>query len=66
MAFCEFHLAPDDFYDMHPRAFVAMLDEWKRVQVYKAQCQAHIANGGQPSDFLPPEPEPIYNVANIL
>lgn len=66
MAVSELHLALEDFYDMSPRAFIAMLDEWKRVQVYKAQCQAHIANGGDASDFLPPEPEPIVNVANIL
>lgn len=66
MAVSELRLTLDQFYDITPRAFIAMLDEWKRVQVYKAQCQAHIANGGDASDFLPPEPEPVYNVANIL
>lgn len=66
MAVSELRLTLDQFYDITPRAFIAMLDEWKRVQVYKAQMNAHIANGGDPVDFLPPEPEPIVNVANIL
>lgn len=66
MALSELRLTLEDFFDETPRALIAMIDEWKKLQVYKAQCAAHIANGGDPGDFLPPEPEPLYNAANIL
>jgi hypothetical protein len=63
----ELHLTLEEFYDTTPRAFIKMIDEWKGIQIYKAQIVAHIANGGDPEELRPTrEAEVLYNCANIL
>ena len=67
MGLSELHLSLEEFYDITPRALVAMIDEWKGIQIFKAQIAAHIANGGDPEELRPTrEAEILVNCANIL
>jgi hypothetical protein len=65
MAVSELGLSIEERDDITPRALTAMIVEWKEIQIYKAQVQAHIANGGNPDD-LRPRKIVYVNVANIL
>jgi hypothetical protein len=61
----ELGLSLEEFWDITPRALVAMIGEWKELLIYKAQVAGHIANGGNPEELRPAKV--VYvNVSNIL
>jgi len=66
MATSELGLTLEEFYDMTPRALIAMIDAWKENQIYKSVMLAHISNGGSPDDFRPPKPDIMINVFNAF
>ena len=61
----ELGLSLTEFWDITPRALVAMIHEWRELQIYKAQVIGHIGNGGDPEE-LRPRRIVYVNVSNIL
>lgn len=66
MAVSEFHLSLEEFYDMTPRCLIAMIKEWREIQISKAVIVAHIGNGGKADDLRPPKPDVEVNSFNVL
>jgi len=46
MARSYLRLTDDEFWDMAPKCFLAMMDEWRGIEDYRAQLAAYLNQGG--------------------
>jgi hypothetical protein len=50
MATVYLHRSDSEFWEMTPRVLVALIEQWRKIEINRDKMRAFIANGGNPDE----------------
>lgn len=49
------HHSAEQFWNMTPRAVIAIIDQWRKIEIGRERMRVFISNGGDPDDIIDKE-----------